>query len=147
MQSRLVIHGLILSLLVGGFAVAADALVVSDEERLEQLADELTAAPPDERVSGVLRWVDLSRETVRIEDGERVRRYRDDDGHRLADDLFAALEPFTAEDLEVVQRSVRVDGDRGTVAARVRVDGEIHDATFRLVRSGQGWLVAGVRAR
>lgn len=147
MQSRLVVYGLVVSCVVGGFAVVADALVESDEERLGELADELTEAPADERISGVLRWMDLSRESVRLEDGDRVRRFDDDDGHRLADEVFDALAPFAAEDLEVVQRSVRVDGDRGTVAARVRVEDRLHDATLHLVRSGQGWVVTSVQAR
>lgn len=147
MPSRLIVHGLLASLLVGGFAVVADAIVVTDEERLGQLADELTDGPAPERVPGVLRWMDLSRESVRLEHDRRVRVFGDDDGHRLADEVFAALEPFAADDLEVVQRSVQVDGDRGTVAVRARADGALHDATFRLVRSGQGWLVGSVQAR
>jgi len=147
MQSRFVLYALVSTALVGGFALAADALVVSDEERLEQLADELTEGSADERIGGVLRRIDLSRESLRLEDGDRVRRLGEDDGHELADGVWDALGPFTADDLEVVQRSVRVDGDRGTVAVRARADGEVHDATLQLARSGQGWLVTRVRAR
>ena len=147
MHSRLVVYGLVVSFVVGGFAVVADALVETDEEQLGQLADELTEAPADERIGGVLRWMDLSREEVRVEADDRVRRFDDADEHRLSDAVFDALAPFASDDLEVVQRSVRVDGDRGTVAVRVRADGTLRDATLRTARNGQGWVVTGVRVR
>jgi hypothetical protein len=147
MASRLFLYTLVASAAVGGFALVADALVVSDEERLEAVADELTEGPADERVDGVLRRIDLSREPLRLEHGERVRRYSEDDDHRLADGVWDALGPFADEDLEVVQRAVRLDGDRGTVAVRVRAGSELHDATLHLVRSGQGWLVTRLRTR
>ncbi|HJL17797.1 MAG TPA: hypothetical protein RMH99_19185 [Sandaracinaceae bacterium LLY-WYZ-13_1] len=146
MQTRFVLYALVATAMVGGFAFVADALVTSDEEHLTAIAEQLTEAERGERVEGVLRWMDLSREPVRLEHGERVRRFREDDDHRLAEGVHDALAGFDAEDLEVVQRSVRVDGERGTVAIRARARGELHDVTLHVVRSGQGWLIERVQA-
>lgn len=131
-------------LLVGGFAVGADALVTSDEERLAELADELTATSDRPRVDTVLAWTDPARAPVEIRARGRVDRYEDDDA-ALAEDLGDALAPLAVRELDVVQRSVRVRGDRGTVAVRTRSGEGLHDATFHLVRSGQGWLIERVQ--
>jgi hypothetical protein len=141
MPPKLIVSALLTTFCLGGVAVAADALVVSDEERLDELADDLTDGSPEERVDGVLRWTDLSRVSLQLESDGRTRRYEDEDGFRLADAIAEVLAPLEANELDVVQRSVRVDGDRATVSVRVRADGSIHDVTFQLVRNGQGWLV------
>jgi hypothetical protein len=44
-----------------------------------------------------------------------------------------------------VQRSVHIEGDRATAAVRARAAGALYDASFRLSRSGQGWLITDVR--
>lgn len=145
MRSRFVLHALAATLLVGGIAFAADALVETDEEQVTELIDDLTQGSAVARVDAVLRWTDLSRESVSIASGRSVDRFDEQDEHALAEQLGEALAPFSSSSLEVVQRSVRVDGDRATVAVRVRADGELHDASFRLSRNGQGWLVTDVR--
>ncbi len=147
MSTRFVVYGIIATALIGGVAFAADALVVSDREQLEQLANDLTEGDAGERIDAVLRWTDPSREPVTLTRGREVSRFEEQDDYALAEELGSALAPFESDELDVVQRSVRVDGDRGTVAVRVRADGELHDATMHLARSGQGWLVTDVRAR
>lgn len=145
MRSRFLVHGLIATLLIGGIAVAADALVESDRERVQALAFDLTEGRAHERADAVLRWTDLSLASVRITESGRVAQYDERAEHALAQRIARLLSPFAAEDLEVVQRSVRVDGDRATVAVRVRAEGQLVDASFGLERSGQGWLVTELR--
>lgn len=145
MHSRFVLYAVVATLAVGGVAVAADALFVSDAEQVEQLADDLTRRESGSRVDAVLRWIDPAREPVTITVGRNVRRFTEDEDYALADELADALAPFEARELEVVQRSVRIDGERGTVAVRVRASGRIHDATLHLVKNGQSWLVTDVR--
>lgn len=147
MRPRFVLYAIVATLLIGGVAFAADALVVSDREQLEQLADDLTMGDADERIDAVLRWTDPSRAPITLTQDRDVARFGEEDDYALGEQVGDALAPFATDDLEVVQRSVRVDGDRGTVAVRVRADGELHDATLRLERSGQGWLVTDVRTR
>jgi len=146
MRPRFIVHAVIATFLIGGVALAADALVETDEEQLAELAADLTDGRADARPDAVLRWTDLSREKVEVTRGGQVTRFDEHDDHRLAQSVARALAPFAAEDLEVVQRSVSVNGDRATVAVRARAGGEIVNATFKLARSGQGWLVTHLRA-
>lgn len=145
-MSRFVIYAVVASAAVGGTALVADALVESDSERLEQLADELGEG--DGAVDAVLRWTDPAREEISVgAAGERSRVYREGDDVALSEAVTRALAPLDTSDLDVVQRSISVDGDRGTVALRARADGEAVNATVRLTRNGQGWLVTSLRVR
>lgn len=146
MRSPLVLYGAIASLILGAGVLTADALVTSDEERLEQLGEDLTERAPDERVGAVLAWTDLSRAAVELSTDEGRVFYEEQDDVRLGDDLAEALAPFADARLEVIQETVRLDGDRATVAVRARDGSAIHDVTFGLARSGQGWLIERVRA-
>ena len=130
--------------LFGGVVAAADAMVVSDEEQLTELLETLTEQSPGARIDGVLSWVDLQQAPLRISERGHSVRFEDGDTE-LASTLQDVLAPFDAEELDVVQRSVHVDGDQGRVALRVRDQGELYDATFTLRRNGQGWLVTSVR--
>lgn len=144
-MSRFVLYAVIATLAVGGTALAADALVESDTERLEQLADELDEG---EGVDAVLRWSDPERAEVSVGAGDaRSRVYGEGDDVALSEAVTRALAPLDTDDLDVVQRSVTVDGDRGTIALRARADGDAVNATLRLARNGQGWLVTSVRVR
>ena len=134
MSSRFAVHAVLATLIVGGFAFAADALVVSDEEAVEELADALAEGGSDE----VADWVDLTRAPLRIQTDGRAVVYDEGDEIEAGDALAEALAPFAGE-VEVVQRSASVDGDRATVALRVRSEGELHDATFHLARGGSSW--------
>lgn len=139
------LYAVVATLLIGGVAFAADALVESDRERLAELASDLTEGRAVARTDAVLRWTDLSRAPVSVTRDGRVSRFDERDDHRLAESFARALAPFTSEDLEVVQRSVSVDGDRAVVAVRARSGGELQDVSFRLTRSGQGWVVTHLR--
>lgn len=140
------VHALLATLAIGGIAFAADALVETEEEQVAALVDDLTEGSRLGRVDAVLRWTDLSREPVALTRGRAIDRFEEEDEHALAERLSVVLAPFTAHELEIVQRSVRIDAERAVVAVRVRAGGELHDASFRLSRSGQGWLVTDVRA-
>lgn len=142
--ARFAVWGLAATIAVGGVALAADALVESDEEQIGELADALVGPRAERRVEAVLAWVDPGRSplTVRADGRTELFGENDDDpGAAIRD----ALAPLTERELEVVQRSVRVDGDRGHVALRVRSQGEIVDAQLGLRRDGQSWLVESVR--
>lgn len=146
MTARVLVYALVAGVAVGGTAFAADALVETDEERLGQLADEL--ANGHDGIDGVLRWSDLEREPVSVAaPGRDAVDYDEGDEGRLSDAVTRALAPLDTSDLEVIQQTVHVDGDRGTIAMRARADGDIVDATLRLARNGQGWLVTSVRVR
>ena len=139
MRSRFIAYSVAATLVIGGFAFAADAFVVSDEEELELVAESLLDGSETERVDALLRTVDATRLAVRVGD----RRYEDNDTS-LDDAVGDAIGPLLEPGLEVVQRSVTVRGERGTIALRVRREGELRDGTLQFTRSGQGWLLSRV---
>src|SRR5690606_1171978 len=94
MRPRFVVHAVVATFLIGGIAFAADALVESDREQLEQLASDLTAGRAHQRVDAVLRWTDLSREPVSVSRGGNVSHFDERDDHRLAESFARALAPF-----------------------------------------------------
>lgn len=136
-------------LVLGGGTFVADALVETDEERLGSYADELVKADRGAEADVVRGWAELSRSAVRVEGPSGVERF--DDGREelaLTAALQDALRPLSdARRVDVVQRAIRIDGDRGTVALRVRADGQIENLTLRFARSGQGWVLDRVRRR
>ena len=143
MPTRFLVHAVLATLIVGGFALAADALVVSDEERLDQLVDGLVEG----EAGDLLRWVDLSFAPVSLQVPARTVRFEDGDDLAVSDALTDALVAFEASDLSIVQRATVIDGDRATVSVRARAHGELHDATFHLVRGGSSWWIERLVAR
>ncbi|MGE0787854.1 MAG: hypothetical protein AB7S26_19425 [Sandaracinaceae bacterium] len=145
MSSRLVIYGALVAAIAGGGALMTDLLVESDDERIEELADALADGSGAERV---LRWSDPEVATVSVSDrSARTERFRDGDEADLSDAVHDALSPLDGSNLDVVQRTVRVDGDRALIAMRARADGDTVDATVALARDGQRWLVTSVQVR
>jgi hypothetical protein len=142
--TRLSVWVLVASVAIFGVAFVADALVQSDEEYVGELADALVGPRADRRIDALLAWVDPTRAplTVRADGHTDHFGETDEDPSTLIHD---ALAPFDAESIEVVQRSVRVEGDRARVALRVRSEGEIVDAQIALRRDGQSWLVDEIR--
>lgn len=142
--TRGIVWAVVASMSIFGVAIAADALATSDEEYVGELADALTSPRADRRLDALLTWVDPTRAPLTVRAGGRTDRFgeSDEDPGPLIRD---ALSAFTVESIEVVQRSVRVEGDRARVALRVRSEGEIVDAQFALSRDGQSWLVEQVR--
>ncbi|MDQ3034274.1 MAG: hypothetical protein M3Y87_17840 [Myxococcota bacterium] len=141
---RFTVWGIAATLGVGCVALAADALVESDQEQIAEMADALVGPRVERRTDAVLAWVDPTRVELTLRaDGETSRfgEYDDDPGAAIRD----ALEPLSRGPLDVVQRSVSVEGDRARVALRVRSEGEIVDAQLALRRDGQSWLLDEIR--
>lgn len=136
-------------LVLGGGTFVADALVETDEERLDSYAEELVKADRGAEADVVRGWAELSRSAVRVDGPSGPERFdRGRDQLALTEALEDALAPLSnAQRLEVVQRAIRVDGDRGTIALRVRADGRVEDLTIRFARSGQGWVLERLRRR
>ena len=131
MRFRLFLYAAVAASLVGGTALVADALTVSDEEAVEQLADDLIGDP----TSVQLHWTDPDREPVAVQVDGRPGSFE------------AVVGAFDGDDVELVQRSVSIEDDQATLAVRARVDGSLRDARFRLARDTErGWLVTRVVA-
>ena len=131
MRVRLFTYALVAAGFVGGGALTVDALTTTDEEQLEALIDALVESPDD----AMMDWSDPSVAEVEAQVGGRRASVAD------------AMASLRGDDVEIVQRSVQVDGDRASVAVRARVDGRLADARLRLSRHEDRWLVRHVTAR
>ena len=142
MDRRFIFYGFSAALFAVGLLVAADALVESDEERLEPLAGALLEEGVDARIDAVLRWTDP--ETTPVAIGRST--FGEGRQAALESALRERLSPLLEADGELVQQSVRVREDRASVALRLRDStAELHDVSFALRRHGQGWLIERIR--
>lgn len=142
--ARFAVWGLAATVAVGGVALAADALVETDEEQVSEVADALVGPREDRRLDAVLARVDSTRAPVTVRAGGRADRFGEYD-EDPGDAIREALAPLASGPIDVVQRSISVEGDRARIALRVRHDGALVDAQLALVRDGQSWLVDDVR--
>jgi hypothetical protein len=127
---------LLASVALAGVAFTADALVVTDEERVAQIGDALVSDGPD----AVLATLPSEDDAALRVQGRRVRG-------DAADAVLRALRPLEGPDRDRVQQSVDVRGDDATLALRVRADGALHDVTVGLARLGQGWVLEDLTVR
>jgi hypothetical protein len=127
----------------GGVALVVDALIVTDEERLETFVDDVTGE--EGRVAHALDYTDPSRVPVELVTNDALDVYGDGEEVDLADGAHVVLAPIASRDATLVQETIEIRGDNALVALRLRTgDGPV-DAQFRLVRRGDGWLVSRVR--
>ncbi len=144
-RSRFLTQALVLALLVGSIAMVADALVVTDEERLEAFVDAVTGEVDTRRIDAALSYVDPARVPVDITVGDDLRAYGEGQEVDLAERARATLAPFQGDDVRVVQEAIEIEGERALVALRIGTREGMADVQFRLVRRGDGWLVSRVR--
>jgi hypothetical protein len=141
--ARFGVWALAATIAVSAVALAADALVESDEERLTELAEAIAGGRGEQRVAAVLAWVDPERIAVTVRQGRKVEHFEADDDPSEA--VREALALLASDALEVVQRTLDVRGDRATIALRIRADGELADLHIGLRRDGEAWRVSEVR--
>ncbi len=127
--------------IVGAGALLADALVQSDQERLDEVVAMLES--DGDRVDRIATYADAERVPVAISDRGGTERMRDAD--LLLDRLHEVLAPLDASDAEITQVTSRLDGDLGHVTLRVRAEGEVSDLELSLRRDGQTFLLIGAR--
>jgi hypothetical protein len=144
---RIALYTVIVLVLFAGVATAADAMVITDEERLETFAEEMTAPGDGDRIGSALQFTDPNREPVDVVRGGRVARFDEGQEIELERALREALDGFGAADLETIQQAIELRGEDARVALRVRTGAGLEDAQFDLRRHGDRWLVRRVAIR
>ncbi len=147
MLRRFTIYTFILVTAVAGIAMAVDALVLTDEERLEAFTDTLTGDVTDQRIDQALDFADPDREPVELIAGHTRSFYNDGQGAELAERAHHELAPLAGSEATLLQRTIHIDGDEALVAVRVRTREGVIDASFNLTRHGDGWLIRKVRVQ
>ncbi len=135
--------------LVGAGALAYDALVETDEERLEVFVDDVTGEVTRGRVQlAQSRWVDLSRQPLEVSALGQSLLYRAGEEAALGARASEALQTLAGANLRVLGSTLAIEGDRATVGLRLlsRERG-MSEVEWRLVRDGERWLVARLSVR
>jgi hypothetical protein len=136
---------LIVCLSLSGVAVAADALVTTEREELDGFVDDVTRDKPDARIDGALSYVNPSLTSVKFSAEGATQEYAAGDSSDLADAVRSALGVFDSTDQDLLQESVRVEGNHATVTTRMGDSGYEQTVIYDLVRKDERWLVRAVR--
>jgi hypothetical protein len=130
---------------LSGVAVAADALVVTEREQLDGFVDDVTAAQVDARLDGTLSHTNPSDTPCRLTVDGQATVYGPGEGTELAEALRSALRVFDSDKQALLQQSVRVDGDRARVTARLGDEAYEQTVIYELERGHDRWLVRSLR--
>lgn len=134
---------------IAGILVAYDALVVTEEERLEAFVDDVTGMVTQGRVRGARsRWVDLGRQPLEVSAMGQSLLYREGEEEELAAQSRRALRSMLGTSLRVVSSSIRIEGDTATVDLRLMSrERGFGQAQWRLRRHGEDWLIERLSVR
>lgn len=124
-----------------GMVAAADALIITESEEVSQLADDLTSAPVRDRIDLVVDRALESHSVDVIVDGNRTRY----SGDASATPIARALRPLEAEEIDVLQETIEVDGPTARIALRLEADGERYNTELDLRHVEGAWQVERVR--
>jgi hypothetical protein len=125
--------------------VAADALVVTEREELDGFVDDVTSSKVEARLDGALSYTNASQVPCRLSSDGKVRVFSEGESAELSEAMRAALSVFDSDKQSLLQHSVRVDGDRATVTARLGDERYEQTVIYELTRDHDRWLVRSVR--
>ncbi len=145
-MKRILLHTLAIGVVVGGLAAVADALVITDRERLEQLVDSLEGEVQDTTLDEALRFIETDREPIEVRTSDRTRTFEDADAD-LAQRAREALRPLRGSEIEIVQHTIEMEDDEAHVALRARTRHGVVDGNIDLVKHGERWLIWRARIR
>jgi hypothetical protein len=136
---------LISALSLSGVAVAADALVTTQREELDGFLDSVSRDRLDARIDGALAYMNPSAVELRIQNDGKQTRFVEGESETLAQDVRATLGVFDSTKQDLLQHSVKVDGDHATVTTRMGDNSYEQTVIYDLVRRDERWLVRSLR--
>lgn len=140
--SRIAVHLVAVLVAVFGIVFVADALVESDEERLENLESSLVSARPSARCDQIASWAGGESVGV-VANGQR--RWIDPEDGRSA--LRAAIDDALPElaSAEIVQHASVLTGRRARITLRARGEDGPVDASIELALEDGRYALLEVR--
>lgn len=127
---------------IGSLAAVADALVVTEEERIEEFVDALSGEVSTDAVDDALAFVDTDRVPLTLRTERRRERFEEGDSADLAELARDALRPLQGTDTTLIQSDVRVEGEIAFAAVRVRTERGLVDANFEFEKASGRWLLS-----
>ena len=136
---------LIATLSLSGMAVAADALITTDEDELDSFVDDVTQPSLNGRLDAAIRHVDPDEAELRLTVDGQATRFEAGEAGELADAVRHALSVFDSRSQNLLQHAVRVDGEHATVTTRIGDEEYEQTVVYQLTRRADRWLVRGIR--
>ncbi len=133
--------------LVFGVYWIGDALIETDEERLEAVVDLATETMGPDVANRALAWTDPEAQPVELSALGMTRTYDDRNADELGPDARSRLSRFYGQSFTALSSAIEVVDDRATVSMRLMGEGGMMQVEVRLVRADEDadWLVSHVR--
>lgn len=138
------IHLLVILSIVVGAMVVADAIVVTDRERMDQFIDSVTGRVSESRIDGALQYANPSKVPIELIHEGRRRKYSGRNASNLKPDARKALASLEGSRLRLIQESISLDGERARIALRLRTSAGLANTVFDLRRENDEWLLRRV---
>lgn len=138
--NTLLLLGALAGALVGGMLLW-DALVTTDEERLQTFVDTVTGTMEPATVTEGLTWVDPDAQPLEVEARGMGKLYRSGDADELQRDAREQLRPFMGDTLRALREAIDVDGDQAAVELKLLTNRGLVQARFRFVKRRERWLL------
>ncbi|MFW6067459.1 MAG: hypothetical protein ACOC97_03915 [Myxococcota bacterium] len=132
---------------IAGGVVLVDALVTTDEERLERFVETVTSPVNAATLREGLAWVDPAVQPLEVEARGMGRLYDARNAESLEPDARRGLEPYMGDHPRALRESIQVEGDRGTVDLQLLTGRGMVEARFRFRRRGERWLLEKAEIR
>lgn len=124
-----------------------DALVVTDEERLEAFADVVTGDLTDVRFEAAWAYVDLGRQPIEVLSFDGVQTYDAARGSEARARARQVVQRLQGDNLRALGQSIEITDDVGVVAQRILSNQGMANIEYRLHRHGDDWLIGRVWVR
>lgn len=135
-----------IGLVLLGVVFAADALVVTDTERLETFVEAMTGEVSDQRVEAGLHYLRPDVEPVQLRIGTQLETFEAGMQSELGQRIRDALATLQGAKVTLIQKAIELHGTQARVALRARLSSaEAFNLLFVLVRHGESWTVRSVR--
>lgn len=144
---KLVVAAAIAALTIIAGAVIADWMIVTDEERVEELIDVVTGRVDHDSIDRALGWTDLSRQPLEVSFRGQSYRFDSDDAESLRTSAFTHLAAYQGERLTLLQKHIEMKGTSATVTVDTLSRRGRTTVDYELRKSGARWLLSGVHVR
>jgi len=122
---------------------AADFAVETDEERIDQIIDDVASAR--HKGNTLLRAVDLAQAPLEVSVGRQVERFGSGDDQALLGRAAEIDDELGGAPFEVRQRQITIDGERARVIVNLARGAELIPCDLTLRRAGRRWLLERLR--
>lgn len=125
-----------------GIYMALDALVVSDEEELEAIAEDFSGTITNERVERALTHFDPDVHPIEVNARGIARVYGAGSASDLRRDAMRGLSALMGDTPRKLRGGVSVEENRGQIRMHLVTAQGTANVEMRLEREGERWLVS-----